>query len=303
MKVCVLICAYRRPALLAILLQSLREQEFKAASPEIRIIVVDNDAARSSHGVVERFADSGGPGCSYGCMPEGGIPQARNMCLDMVDEDADLVAFIDDDERAAPDWLEGLLSMRGKSGAEVVSGPVLPDYPLDTPPWIVRQGMFERRNHEDGAAIRYCSTNNVLADWKFIRDRGFRFDERYTDSGGSDVKFFMEVAEAGGRMVWAKEAVVFERVLPQRARAGWLLGRSFRLGNSLMFCFLHQYGIGPRLFRRLAVSCAQLALGLAALLPFALLGFGSAVRAARLACKGAGGLAALAGCKYREYRK
>jgi succinoglycan biosynthesis protein ExoM len=50
------------------------------------------------------------------------ISVARNACLDAAT--APLVAFIDDDEVASPEWLVALVGTWESSNADVVLGPV-----------------------------------------------------------------------------------------------------------------------------------------------------------------------------------
>jgi succinoglycan biosynthesis protein ExoM len=65
--------------------------------------------------------------------PRRGISYARNTCLDHVARDAEFFAMIDDDEVPELDWLEQLLCAQARAGADVVRGPVVPDFPEGAP--------------------------------------------------------------------------------------------------------------------------------------------------------------------------
>ncbi len=80
-------------------------------------------------------------GALYRHQPQRGIPQARNAALDAARElGATHVAFIDDDETAAPDWLAALWAAMVESGADAVLGCTRYIYPADASPWRCGKG-------------------------------------------------------------------------------------------------------------------------------------------------------------------
>src|SRR6266852_2150668 len=104
--VTVCICTYRRPDPLRRLLVALGEQQTRGRF-SYSIVVADNDRCESAREVVARFAAESPVAVTYCVEPEQNIALARNRAL--MDAGGDFVAFIDDDEFPADDWLSRLL--------------------------------------------------------------------------------------------------------------------------------------------------------------------------------------------------
>lgn len=299
-RVAVAIATYARPTMLAELLDSLARLEADPGA-EVRVIVVDNDAGGSARAVVDRTALPFP--LEYAVEPERNISLARNRAVRLALEwRADFVAFVDDDEAASPGWLRELLEMQRRSGAEVVMGAVRPRYDPGVPPWVVRGGFFEQPAAGPGAPLAVASTNNVLVSAGLLADLAGPFDPRFGISGGGDSLFFIRAGRGGARLVWAPGSVVSESIPASRARAGWILRRAFRVGNSAVWCERALEPPSRRLAGRVAKAAARLLLGAVLLSPSLLLGRRGAVRALWNVCYGAGALAALAGHRYHEYR-
>jgi glycosyltransferase involved in cell wall biosynthesis len=95
----VVICTRDRPLGLRATLASLQRQ----TDPGFRVLVVENGSSPESAGVVEKL---GLPRCEYVVEQRPGLSRARNRALASVR--TDLVAWIDDDEVADPDWVRRL---------------------------------------------------------------------------------------------------------------------------------------------------------------------------------------------------
>lgn len=95
----VVICTRDRPLGLDAALASLQRQ----TDHGFRVLVVDNGSSPESAGVVEKLDL---PLCEYVVEPRPGLSRARNRALAEVR--TDLVAWIDDDEVADPDWVRRL---------------------------------------------------------------------------------------------------------------------------------------------------------------------------------------------------
>ena len=218
---------YRRPGGLFLLLGALDAQVFSDPPPAIRIVVVDNDEAESAREVVDDARSFVRYPVHYRVEKRVGIPQARNTALAAA-LSSDWIAFVDDDETPEPDWLDALLRTQRATGADVVTGPSLPRFVEPPPRWIVASRLFEPLRHATGAPVPTAYTNNVLARSSALRALDAFFDERF--SVGEDAELFARVAAAGGRIVWADDAIVYENVPPARATMRWILARGFRDG-------------------------------------------------------------------------
>jgi succinoglycan biosynthesis protein ExoM len=195
-----------------------------------RIIIADNDTAPSARQVVDSVAGALPLAVEYVHCPASNISIARNACLDHAT--GDFVAFIDDDEMASEKWLSSLLAEAEKTGADVVLGPVRSIYSNAAPAWMRKGDFHSTLPVWVGGQIRTGYTCNVLLRRAARSIVGRRFDLALGKSGGEDTEFFDHVHQAGGRIAFAPEAVVYEPVPENRAELGWLVKRRFRFGQT-----------------------------------------------------------------------
>ena len=281
---------YRRPGGLFLLLGALDAQVFTEPPPAIRIMVVDNDEAESAREVVDDARSVLRYPVHYRVEKRVGFPQARNAALAAALA-SDWIAFVDDDETPEPWWLDALLRTQRATGADVVTGPSLPRFVEPPAPWIVESRLFEPLRHASGATVPTAYTNNVLVRGSALRVLDLFFDERFTLGVGEDAELFARVAAAGGRIVWADDAIVYENVPPARATLRWMLARGFRDGAATAFAAPHS-GL-----RTVAGAASCIARGLGAAAVGALHGRARCVRGLRLAAFGLGCGASLCGVR------
>ncbi|MBW3654652.1 MAG: glycosyltransferase, partial [Gemmatimonadetes bacterium] len=302
-SVAIAIATYRRPAMLAGLLESLSRAAPVRVQARAWAVVVDNDGEGSAREVVDAWRARMPFDLAYDVEPERNISLARNRAVrHALANGADFVAFVDDDEAVSPQWLDELLLAQGRTGADVVAGPVHPRHPPSTPGWMVTGGFFHRPSPPDGQALVTASTSNVLVSAALLAGPA-PFAPAFGVSGGGDSLFFTGAYRRGARLVWAARAAATETVPPTRTRAAWILRRAFRMGNGAIWV---ERALEPPLRRvgeRTAKGLVRLLFGVA-ILPVSLLrGRRGAVSALWHACYGAGCLAALAGYRYVEYRR
>src|SRR5258708_9941342 len=233
MRVAICICTFRRPELLRELLGGIARLTFrKLPAQEIQIVVVDNDEFASAErvGTTTRVPWP----VRYVVEPRRGISYARNRAVAQVGV-ADFIAFIDDDEVPSPEWLDELLWAQAKFSADVVSGPVFPQYAPDVAEWVKRGGFFDPRIAATGASRRTCAANNVLVA-AHVFTKVPRFDNAFALSGAEDTNFFLRVQQAGFKIVWSQEAAVFEAVSATRGNLMWIVRREYQTGNGWVFC-------------------------------------------------------------------
>ena len=298
------ICTYRRPWLLARLLDRLEALEFRRVPrPELRVLVVDNSPDAEGRSVTE----SGGRTLPWQYVHHGAgnIASARNRVLDEAQGAGRWLALIDDDEWPEPTWLDELLAAQGRTGAPLVCGPVLPDYPVTAPTWLRRDAFYAVSGHQDLAELDEGITGNALVDLTAVDRLGLRFDEAFGLSGGEDQQFFRSARAGGLRIVWAACAVAREAVDPQRLSAQYLVRREFRKGNTLGLLDRPSGGSEgprPRPVRRSAAAVKWLALGLLQLVTAgARSEQGDALAGILRIARGAGMVTGLAGARYRLY--
>jgi succinoglycan biosynthesis protein ExoM len=224
--VCALTC--QRPEGLERLLGGLASQEFTERPPLVELLIIDNNPDASARSICELWRDRLGMALTYVHEPRPGIAVARNRALDSVDRDAEWIAFIDDDEVPASDWLECLLRGQRIFDADVVSGLVLPYFANPPPPWVQRGGFFDMIRRRTGSRLTQSQTNNVMFRAAIVRELELRFDERF--ARGSDTVFFRMIANAGYSIVRVNEALVEEWVAEERVSESWLTDRRYQSG-------------------------------------------------------------------------
>ncbi len=221
------ICTYRRDHL-AETLQTVLAQDL----PEgliARIIVADNDTDPSAQPVVED-AGAGTPmPITYVHAPARNISIARNACLDAAT--GDWVAFIDDDEIAPPDWIATLMRSARTHGYDAVFGPVIAQYPGDTPAWM-REGDYHSSHVPvRGGRVETGQSGNVLMRWGDGPIRAERFLLEKGRTGGEDVEFFFRLTRKGCRLGAEEAARLYEAAPEHRLTYRWLVERKFIAGQ------------------------------------------------------------------------
>ena len=226
----VCICTFRRPMMIAKLLEGVISQ---AVTPEFdfEIVVVDNDKHRSAEEIVLCIQAESLVKISYDCEPEQSFSLARNRTVR--NAAGNLIAFIDDDEYPICDWLCRLYRTMKKCAADGVLGPVLPDFPNTAPTWLKRGRVLERLRFKTGThlSVRDTRTGNVLLDRSLFPKDGVWFDPAFGLTGGEDVDFFGRHIGAGRVFVWCDEAIAHETIPSDRWRTSFHLKKYTRLGT------------------------------------------------------------------------
>lgn len=277
--VAICICTYKRPDMLRRLLSCL---------PDAPVIVVDNDAVRSAEAVCADF------NVTYACEPRRGISHARNTALRMA-HGAGLIACIDDDEYPSATWLPELLSCQERFDADIVIGPVLPEFGPSTPDWIKEGAFFSRPRYETGASIPHPYGSNMLINRRVLIDPE-PFDPDLGLTGAEDSDFFIRTRQRGANIIYCNEAIVHEHVPAERCTPRYLRRRAFAGGNNYTAI------VRESRIKRAIKGIARIVSG-TALLPVAVMrGNAEFVRAQQNIWLGAGTIAALTGHRFHFYR-
>jgi succinoglycan biosynthesis protein ExoM len=298
-RVGICIPTFKRPRLLRQLLEGLRELTFrKTPAPEITVVVVDNDVERSAEDTCRSIRLPGQT--LYAVESCRGIAQARNRAIREAG-DVDFVAFIDDDEIPAPDWLDELLTAQAAFAADVVCGLVVPQFAAGVPDWVKTGGFFDRPIPAAGQTPETCRTGNVLIHRNVFARLG-AFDEQFALTGGEDTEFFLRVRSAGFAIASSDAAIVHEVVPAARASLSSMLRRAYQSGNSWVLCessFDHR--LSTR-YLRAVKACGRILQGAFSACFSPLFGWAAFARSLRNLCLGAGMLAGLAGQRYQAYQ-
>jgi succinoglycan biosynthesis protein ExoM len=225
-EISVCIATHLRPDGLERLLTSLVDQR---DAPPFEVIVVDNDAARSGERIAAQFLDR--LALTYLVEPVRGIARTRNRAVAAAS--TRFLAFIDDDEWAAPQWLAAHAKMANASGADAVVGPVKCVFADQVPHYI--QALFNTPLQRDGAVVRWydCGAGNSFVRRDALPDSRAPFSTRFDLTGGEDIHLWKQMTDGGARLIAALDAVVFEYRPRDRANLRWLVRRWVRNGVTM----------------------------------------------------------------------
>jgi len=290
----VVICipTFRRPKMLKRLLAAIAALE---TSAQICVLVADNDAVgRAGLTLCLSMEDYRWPLTAV-IAPKRGIAQARNVLLEYaLMTGAQFIAMIDDDEWPQKNWIEHFLKTAQETGADVLQGSILFGKARSA------DGHGDVRR-PSGAVAMLQGTGNLLIRRTVLEDMTAPwFDPQFALSGGEDQDFFIRLKHDGKRFAWCDEARVHSDIPDTRASLGWLLRRSYSVGNSDMRVLL-KYRLTPLQFilEVLKILASLLLSPLAAVI-LAVSPNRRAIALQKL-FRAAGKLSAMAGWRYNEY--
>jgi GT2 family glycosyltransferase len=228
----VCIPSFRRPRHLRLTLQSIADQH---TDRRFAVVIVDNDAVGGEGvPVASEFLQAGKfPGLCV-VEPRQGNCHAINAAFETA-----LATFpaavhllmIDDDEIASNDWLERMVCAAETTGADLVGGPVFPNFDDDAKRGLRRHPAFRPAYDVTGPVpVIYGCGNCLMTRPVFARLADPAFDLRFNFLGGGDTDFFVRCAQAGMKFHWAADAVITETISPNRTHPGWLALRGLRIG-------------------------------------------------------------------------
>jgi GT2 family glycosyltransferase len=220
----------RRPEMLGALVGSWGTMDVPA-NVTVRLLIVENDDSPLSEALVRGFGTlPNGLQVDYVHEPELGIPFGRNRAAkEAIAAGHDLLAFVDDDEVVAKDWLTELIAAYRKSGAALIGGPLRVkevDRKLSFVDALMDRCIAARYLRKETRAARKADlngtpgvtivTNNWLGETTLFSEHGIWFDETMRFTGGTDSKLSAEVKAAGLPTAWAANAAVYEEIPLER---------------------------------------------------------------------------------------
>lgn len=234
-RLSVVVCTYNRHDVLPNAIHSLLRQKLDAGSLEI--IVVDNspnqeDAARFQ----ALFANE--TAVTYLLEPTPGLSHARNVGA--THAHADLVAFIDDDAVAAPNWAFHMLrtfdAFAGVAG--VVGGSVLARWVSARPPWLSDELLGYLSIVDWGGSTRPLRSQewlvgcNIAFEKEILSSVG-GFSRALGRSGAStallsneEIEVTEKIRRAGRLAIYCPEALVHHVIDPARLTRAWFRRRA-----------------------------------------------------------------------------
>lgn len=233
----------------------------------LELVIVDNDREGGARVTAERLISEAPFPARYIHAPQPGVANARNA--GMAATSGPLVAFLDDDEEAAPSWLCELVGLQRFHDADAVFGPVQARVPETVRTHRAYYTEFFSRSgpEESGRIADSYGCGNSLIRRCAMPSPEAPFPVERNDTGGEDDALFAAMKRADARFVWCREALVWEDPALSRACLRYTLRRAFAYGQGpSATCAAGQWSEWPGLVFWMAVGAGQfLVYGLAAL--------------------------------------
>lgn len=227
------ICTYQRHELLEKAIDSLLAQTL---ATDAEILVVDNSPPCAAGEALKRRY-SAGDRVRYLIEPTPGLANARNVAASQAS--SPLIAYIDDDAIARPDWLEQVVRAFHSFGGEagVVGGRVLPLWTTQRPSWLPDELLTALTIVDWGGSLRLAKPSEPMAGTNL----SFRVEALQATGGFSmslgrvglghvllsneDTDLVQGLERMGHKTVWAPDAVVEHLVHPDRLQQRWFRSR------------------------------------------------------------------------------
>ena len=222
--VSIIIPTFRRPERA---LEATRSALAQAGGVSFEVVLVDNDPAGSALAVLRELGDQR---ITVVHEPRAGVANARNAGLRAAK--GEMIAFLDDDETAPPEWLAELVRVQRAHKADVVFGQVrtkLAVKPRDHDEYF--EAFFAREpGHAEGVINVFYGCGCSLVRRAALPSPE-PFSAERNEIGGEDDLLFQAMEAAGARFAWAPGAFVWETPEPSRVTLAYTLKRAFAYGQ------------------------------------------------------------------------
>lgn len=214
----VVISTHNRCAMLAGALEDLAAQD--AGDLSYEVIVVDNASTDRTREVIHEAMERT-PIIRYLYEPVRGPASGRNTGI--AQARGRIIAFTDDDNRIAPDWISALVTaFAEQADVDVVAGRILPNWLAQAPSWLTRDhwvGPLALQDYGDAPfvidatrPIALSTANLAIRRAALDRIGWFKADLQRAE----DTELLMRFWRAGGRCLYAPRALVAAEVQPER---------------------------------------------------------------------------------------
>ncbi|MFN2459106.1 MAG: glycosyltransferase family 2 protein [Candidatus Velthaea sp.] len=204
MRLTIQLCTYRRPQLLARVLEACFDQTL--APDAYEVVLVNDGSPDETPQVVERMRPLAR--CRFEVIHQanGGLAKARNAGIARAT--GERIAFIDDDVLPVPAFAAEHLHSDERAGDVIVRGAVINTPSADRlPPPIWTPAHYSGN---------YFWTTNVSLRRSRLERAGGGFDEAFAEYGWEDIELGMRLRRLRTRAVFNKDALAFHVKPPAR---------------------------------------------------------------------------------------
>ena len=256
-KISVILCTHNRARTLATALESVAAQSV-SESVGWDVVVVDNNSSDETRQVVEDFQRRYPDRFHYFFEQQQGISHARNRGIR--EARGEILAFMDDDETAVPDWLQNLTANLHNGEWSGAGGRILPQWNCDRPRWLSDRSaftlaplaVFDLGTKGGPLTESPFGANMAFRKEVFSACGGFRTDLGRVGKGmlsGEDSELGRRVIAAGRRLRYEPSAVTYHPVEEFRVHRKYFLQWWFNKGRS----DVREFGNQPKDWRFLGI--------------------------------------------------
>lgn len=237
MKISVVLCTYSMD----------RYREFSEAAEsiltqtydDIELVAVIDGTEEVYERVKSDYGDN--PQTTIHCNDQNrGLSYSRNIGAELAA--GDVVAFMDDDAVAAPDWAQQIVDAYERYDALAVGGQMVPDWLSGKPRHLPEEfyfliGVTYRGFRETEGYVRNTFSSNLSFDRDvFLELGGFKTEmgkQGENDLQGGETELCARLErKTGERVVYVPDATVKHKIYNYRTDRRWLLERAFWQGYS-----------------------------------------------------------------------
>jgi GT2 family glycosyltransferase len=174
---------------------------------------------------------------AHGSSRRFGAGSARNTAVEGVA--SDVVAFMDDDAWADPDWLERLLSVYADPAVVAVGGAPVPDYETARPDWMPANFDWVFGCTYEGLPTRTAPLRHLIGANMSVRRDALLTVGGFQSIDFDDLDLCMRLAHAYGddRIFFEPRAVVHHHVSAERVTWQYFYRRCFYVNREKVLAF------------------------------------------------------------------
>jgi len=226
-------------------LKSLLMQEISDHPYEI--LVVDNGSTDHTLKIVQKvISENPGQKISYHFEPVPGSMSARHCGA--LKAEGEILVFIDDDIEADKNWLNTILMAFENEAVNLVSGPSLPVFEADPPPWVAKYWTHRSNRFYCGSlSIQNLGDSIIEIDPTFVWSLNWSIRKKtFFEEGGfhpcvipkefqhfqgdGETGLSLKLRAKGHRALYVPGAKIFHHIPRERLTASYFEGRFFYQG-------------------------------------------------------------------------
>ncbi|MBA4313398.1 MAG: hypothetical protein C0417_12310 [Chlorobiaceae bacterium] len=237
LEISIIVCTHNRGKSIGETIQSLRNQTFPVENFEV--VVVDNGSTDNTRQTVEENS-IGADNINYIFEPMLGLSIARNRGIK--ESQGEIIAFIDDDAVAVPNWINEVLNRFSDPAVWAVGGRAVARWPVPKPVWMGENlsDYLGLTNYGDQTRFLTYPHYPVGVNMAFRRevfDVVGMFSEDFGRKGSKllsneEFDYCYKVEKAGGKIAYAPNAIVQHCISLSRISKWWFLKRAYWQGRS-----------------------------------------------------------------------